>query len=53
VLAPEVERLRLDLERVSGLKVRLFDPAKTRAYNRVYMAERRAGQKSKKKGGAK
>ena len=56
VLAPEVERLRLELERVSGMKVRLSDPAKTRAYNRVYMAERRAAElagKSKKKGGAK
>ena len=36
-----------------GLKVRLFDPAKTRAYNRVYMADRRAGKKPRKNGGAK
>lgn len=52
-LSPEAEALKLKLERVSGLKVRLFDPAKTRAYNRVYMAARRAGGKPKKKGGAK
>ena len=50
-LSPEAEKLRLELERVSGLKVRLFDPAKTRAYNRVYMADRRAGKKPRKNGG--
>ena len=51
VLVPEAEALRIELERVSGLKVRLFDPAKTRAYNRVYMADRRAGKKPRKNGG--
>ena len=47
-LSAKADDLRLELERLTGMKVRLLDPDKTRTYNREYMRKQRRSGKTEK-----
>ena len=47
-LSAKADDLRLELERLTGMKVRLLDTDKTRTYNREYMRKQRRSGKTEK-----